>query len=56
MRWSHLGAFAHILVALAGAANTPEQPTIDGSHLKAHRTACPLPKGFFLLPRTQKAA
>ena len=49
MRWSRMGVFDRIFVALAGAGPRPERIMIDATHLKAHRTAAsvithPLPR------------
>jgi putative transposase len=42
VRWSRLGVFGHIFVALAAEAGAPERLMIDATHLKAHRTAASL--------------
>ena len=48
MRWSRMGVFDRIFVALAGAGPRPERIMIDATHLKAHRTAASLlKKGMF---------
>lgn len=48
VRWSRLGVFDRIFVALAGAAGEPDVIMIDSTHLKAHRTAASLlKKGMF---------
>ncbi len=48
MRWSCIGVFDRIFVALAGAGPRPERIMIDATHLKAHRTAASLlKKGMF---------
>ena len=48
IRWSRLGVFDRIFVALAGAGPKPERIMIDSTHLKAHRTAASLlKKGMF---------
>ena len=48
IRWSRMGVFARILVALASQAEDTEEIMIDATHLKAHRTAASLvKKGFF---------
>jgi len=58
MRWSEMGVFDRIFIALANDHDVPEQLQIDATHLKAHRTAASLlKKGMF--PATlaeQKAA
>jgi transposase len=45
VRWSRLGVFDRIFVALAAQAGPPERIMIDSTHLKAHRTAASLLKG-----------
>ena len=45
VRWSRLGVFDRILVALAAQAGTPARVMLDSTHLKAHRTAASLLKG-----------
>lgn len=48
VRWSRLGVFDRIFVALSEEAGTPERLMIDSTHLKAHRTAASLlKKGHF---------
>lgn len=48
IRWSRLGVFDRIFVALAGEGPRPERLMIDATHLKAHRTAASLlKKGLF---------
>lgn len=48
IRWSKLGVFNRIFVALASMADTTERLMIDATHLKAHRTAASLlKKGHF---------
>jgi len=48
IRWSKLGVFNKIFVALSRADGIPEQLQIDATHLKAHRTAASLlKKGMF---------
>ena len=48
MRWSRLGVFDRIFVALSGEGPGPERIMIDSTHLKAHRTAASLlKKGMF---------
>lgn len=44
VRWSRLGVFDRILVALAAEPGPPDQLMIDATHLKAHRTAASLLK------------
>lgn len=44
MRWSRLGVFDRIFVALARQGSQPERIMIDATHLKAHRTAASLLK------------
>ncbi len=58
IRWSRMGVFEKILVALAEQEGTPEQLQIDATHLKAHRTAASLlKKGMFpVLSDAQKGA
>ena len=58
IRWSRMGVFEKILVALAEQEGTPEQLQIDATHLKAHRTAASLlKKGIFpVLSDAQKGA
>ena len=45
MRWSRMGVFDRIFAELAADAPSPDEVLIDGSHLKAHRTAASLLKG-----------
>jgi transposase len=48
MRWSRLGVFDKIFVALSQDGLRPERIMIDATHLKAHRTAASLlKKGMF---------
>jgi len=48
IRWSRLGVFNRIFVALASIADARERLMIDATHLKAHRTAASLlKKGLF---------
>ena len=48
IRWSRLGVFNRIFVALASMADATERLMIDATHLKAHRTAASLlKKGHF---------
>ena len=48
VRWSRLGVFDKIFVALASKGPKPQRLMIDATHLKAHRTAaCLLKKGLF---------
>lgn len=48
VRWSLLGVFDRIFVALATGGRKPERIMIDATHLKAHRTAASLAqKGAF---------
>src|SRR6201999_4196537 len=48
VRWSLLGVFDRIFVALATEGRKPERIMIDATHLKAHRTAASLvQKGAF---------
>ncbi|MDE2066559.1 MAG: transposase [Bradyrhizobium sp.] len=47
IRWSRLGVFDRVFVALAGQGPKPERIMIDSTHLKAHCTAASLlKKGF----------
>ena len=57
-RWSEMGVFDKIFMALASQDGPPEQLQIDVTHLKAHRTASSLlKKGMFpALLDAQKAA
>ena len=45
VRWSRLGVFDRIFVALSGQGGAPERLMLDSTHLKAHRTAASLLKG-----------
>ena len=48
VRWSLLGVFDRVFVALATEGGKPERIMIDATHLKAHRTAASLAqKGAF---------
>jgi transposase len=48
MRWSRLGVFDKIFVALSSEGPGPERIMLDATHLKAHRTAASLlKKGMF---------
>ena len=50
IRWSRLGVFDRIFVALSAEGPKPERIMIDATHLKAHRTAASLlKKGMFLV-------
>ena len=42
VRWSRMGVFARILMALADEGQDTELLMIDATHLKAHRTASSL--------------
>ena len=42
VRWSRMGVFDRIFVALAAEDGPPERLMIDSTHLKAHRTAASL--------------
>ena len=44
IRWTRMGVFSRIFLALAGEADTPDRLIIDSTHLKAHRTAASLLK------------
>src|SRR5436853_7857600 len=44
IRWSRLGVFDKIFVALAREGPRPERIMIDGTHLKPHRTAASPPQ------------
>ena len=44
VRWSRLGVFDRIFVALSSEAGPPERVMLDSTHLKAHRTAASLLK------------
>ena len=41
-RWSEMGVFDQIFVALSSQDGPPDQLQIDATHLKAHRTASSL--------------
>ena len=58
IRWSHLGVFDRIFVALTEKAGRSKRLMIDATHLKAHRTAASLlKKGLFpAISDAQKAA
>jgi transposase len=58
IRWSRLGVFDRIFVALTEQAGRSKRLMIDATHLKAHRTsASPLKKGLFpAISDGQKAA
>ena len=58
IRWSRMGVFDKIFIALVAAEDIPEQLQIDATHLKAHRTAASLLKKamFPALLDAQKAA
>ena len=48
VRWSRMGVFDRIFMALAREGPRPERIMIDSTHLKAHRTAASLlKKGMF---------
>ena len=48
VRWSRMGVFDRIFMALAREGSRPERIMIDSTHLKAHRTAASLlKKGMF---------
>ena len=48
IRWSRLGVFNKIFLALSAKGGKPDQLMIDATHLKAHRTAASLlKKGLF---------
>lgn len=57
-RWSEMGVFDKIFMALASQESPPDQLQIDATHLKAHRTASSLlKKGVFpALSGVQKGA
>ena len=44
VRWSRLGVFDKIFVALASKGSKPQRLMIDATHLKAHGTAASLQK------------
>lgn len=58
IRWSRLGVFDRIFVALAEQAGRSQRLMIDATHLKAHRTSASLlKKGLFpAISDGQKAA
>ncbi|CCT58844.1 transposase [Acetobacter pasteurianus 386B] len=58
IRWSRLGVFERIFVALAEQAGRSKRLMIDATHLKIHRTAASLlKKGLFpAISGGQKAA
>ena len=45
VRWSRMGVFDRIFMALAAEGPEPDRIMIDSTHLKAHRTAASLLKG-----------
>ena len=45
IRWSRMGVFDRIFIALSSQDAPPERLMIDATHLKAHRTASSLLKG-----------
>ena len=48
VRWTRLGVFSEIFATLAAEGPPPERLMIDGTYLKAHRTAASLlKKGLF---------
>lgn len=48
IRWSRLGVFNRIFAELSAKGPRPERLMIEGTHLKAHRTAASLlKKGLF---------
>ena|ERR1039458_8945906 len=48
VRWSRLGVFNKIFVALVKEGGPPDRLMIDATHIKAHRTAASLlKKGMF---------
>jgi len=48
IRWSRMGVFDRIFMALASEGREPDRIMIDSTHLKAHRTAASLQKkGMF---------
>lgn len=52
VRWSRMGVFDRIFVALAAEGGPPARLMVDSTHLKAHRTAASLlEKGFSPLSR-----
>ena len=46
VRWSLLGVFGRIFMALAAEGGRPERIMIDATHLKAHRAALPGDNGY----------
>jgi len=44
VRWSRMGIFDRIFANLAAESGPPDRVMIDGTHLKAHRTAASLLK------------
>ncbi|GAA10499.1 transposase [Acetobacter tropicalis NBRC 101654] len=58
IRWSHLGVFDRIFVALTEQAGRSKRLMIDATHLKAHRTSASLLKKelFPAISDGQKAA
>lgn len=57
-RWTEMGIFDRIFSHLAAEDGPPDTLMIDATHLKAHRTACSLPKGgcFPAISGVRKAA
>ena len=57
VRWSRMGVFDRIFMALAKEGPEPDRIMIDSTHLKAHRTAASLLKGgmFPAVSGAQKA-
>ena len=57
VRWSRMGVFDRIFMALAAEGSEPDRIMIDSTHLKAHRTAASLLKGgmFPVVSGAQKA-
>ncbi|MDB5370827.1 MAG: family transposase [Roseomonas sp.] len=48
IRWSRMSVFSLIFTGLSGLKGQPDRRMIDGTHLKAHRTAASLlKKGLF---------
>src|SRR3954471_24759333 len=45
VRWSRLGVFDRIFVALSAQGGAPQRIMLDSTHLKAHRTSASLLKG-----------
>jgi len=57
IRWSRLGVFNKIFLALVKEGGTPDRLMIDATHLKAHRTAASLlKKGMFRALSDARAA